>query len=149
MGQSRPDSRPKSGHALAMWRRSRAVQLATAGYSYDAIAREVGYANRGTAWRALDKALRDQVVEDVALYRRVQFDRLDRLLASLWPLCETGELKAFASALRTLDLQNKLLGLYEADEQDSSGYSIVQPDNPVFHAKVESDVPETGESLAG
>jgi len=83
------------------------------------------------------------------MYRQVQLDRLDTLLASLWPLCEAGELKAFASALRTLDLQNRLLGLYEADEQGSSGYSIVQPDHPAFHAKVESAELEVAESLAG
>ena len=42
-----------AGKALAKWRRTRCVELALAGHSYDEIALEVGYQNRGTAWRAV------------------------------------------------------------------------------------------------
>ena len=132
-----------------MWRRSRAVQLATAGYSYDAIAREVGYANRGTAWRAVDKALRDQLADDVEMYRQIEMDRLDSLYLALWPHVEAGDMKAFTAALRTIALRVKLLGLDRVPKDASVGYSIVQPDHPAFHTKVEGDVLDVPEALAG
>jgi hypothetical protein len=148
MGQSLPQSRSKPGHALAIWRRCRAVQLATAGYSYDAIAREVGYANRGTAWRAVDTALRQQLVEDVELHRQVELDRLDSLYAVLWPLAKSGDMRAITAAIRNLELRSKLLGLDRAPENAMDGYSIVQPDHPTFHAKVESAHVDEADSWA-
>lgn len=83
MSQSSPGPRSKSGHALALWRQSRAVQLAAAGLSYDEIARLVGYANRGTAWRVVNEALTRQVVEDVEIYRLAELLRLNRILEAL------------------------------------------------------------------
>ncbi len=46
---TQPVRRPKSGRALATWRRTKAIELALAGHSYDDIAKQVGYSNRGTA----------------------------------------------------------------------------------------------------
>jgi hypothetical protein len=40
-----------SNAGLANYRKARAVELALAGASYEAIAHELGLANRGTAWR--------------------------------------------------------------------------------------------------
>lgn len=36
-------------NALARWRQCRAVELVLEGKKYDEVARQVGYANRGTA----------------------------------------------------------------------------------------------------
>lgn len=44
------------GRALAEWRRSRAVELAGQGLSYDEIATAVGFRNRGTAHRVVTTA---------------------------------------------------------------------------------------------
>ena len=52
-GQRRPRRRDR---ALAEWRKARAVELRIEGCGYDDIAREVGYANRGTAHRVVQKA---------------------------------------------------------------------------------------------
>jgi transposase-like protein len=49
-----------SSAALANYRKARAVELALAGASYDDIAREIGLANQGTAWRYVDRALRER-----------------------------------------------------------------------------------------
>jgi len=137
------------GRARVEYRREQAVSMAMRGVSYDLIAHELGYSNRSGPWKAVQAALRARTVEAVDEYRLSALDRLEAVYRALWPLVEAGDLKAFASALRTLDLQNRLLGLYEADEQGSSGYSIVQPDHPAFHAKVESAELEVAESLAG
>jgi len=52
--------RPRGRHrdrALASWRRTRAIELRAAGLSYDQIAAEVGYTNRGTAHNVVTQAL--------------------------------------------------------------------------------------------
>ena len=54
-----------SGKALAKWRRARCVELALAGHSYDEIALEVGYQNRGTAWRAVQDSLNSTIAQAV------------------------------------------------------------------------------------
>lgn len=126
-----PPRKPR-GHALALWRRSRAIQLATAGYTYEQIAREVGYANRGTAWRAVNSALQRQLVEDVELHRQMALDRLESLYAALWPRCEKGDLRAISAAIRNIDLQCRLLGMDGVSAQEPASASIVNPDHPAF-----------------
>ena len=57
--------RPGKNAALAEWRRGKAVELRLEGRSYDEVAREVGYANRGTAYRVVQQTLEAQTVENV------------------------------------------------------------------------------------
>jgi transposase-like protein len=49
--------------ALAAWRRTRAVELATQGLTYQQIADELGYANRGTVHRIVQQALESRLTE--------------------------------------------------------------------------------------
>jgi transposase-like protein len=53
MGTSPVDDidRRRRNRPLAAWRKARAVELAIEGRTYGEIATEVGYANRGTAYR--------------------------------------------------------------------------------------------------
>jgi hypothetical protein len=67
------------------------VELALTGHSYDDIAHQVGYSNRGTAWRAVQKALRDREVEAVDTYREMELARLDALQAACWESAVAGE----------------------------------------------------------
>lgn len=50
---------------VAAWRKATAVELATPGRTYEQIAAEVGYANRGTAYHAVQQALGSRTVEAV------------------------------------------------------------------------------------
>ena len=43
--------------ALVEWRKARSVELVLQGHTYDQVAEQVGYANRGTAWRTVPTAL--------------------------------------------------------------------------------------------
>jgi hypothetical protein len=101
-----------SGKALAKWRRAQAVQLALSGVSYDQIAEQVGYANRGTAWRAVNEALNANVVEGVENYRTVELARLDALLLAHWPGAVSGiDYKSAEIAMKVIAQRSKLLGL--------------------------------------
>jgi hypothetical protein len=104
--------RPKSGRALATWRKARAVKLALAGYCYEDIAEDVGYANRGTAWRAVNESLNGQLVENVQTYRRIELARLEALQAAHWDAAVSGDdLKAAELVLKVSAQRTKLLGL--------------------------------------
>ena len=65
-----------------------------AGCSYEQFAREVGYANRGTAHRVVAKALSERLADDIDQLREMELARLDALLASLWAKAEKGDLRA-------------------------------------------------------
>ncbi len=90
-------------------RRTRAVQLVSAGCSYDEVAVELGYANRSGAWKAVQAALRAREAESVDEYRLLNLQRLDALLAQVWPDAMRGDPKAVATARRILDSQCRLL----------------------------------------
>ncbi len=97
--------------ALASWRRSEAIRLKTAGCTYEQIAQELGYANRGTVHRIVQQALDVREVESVEELRRLELDRLDAVHASLWPQAMTGHVPSVLALLRVIDLRTRLLGL--------------------------------------
>lgn len=106
--------------AKASWRQARAVELALLGRSYDSIAREVGFANRGNAWRTVQKALGDRVVEGVDELRALEVDRLDSLQEAAWPHAMAGDLAAFDVILRIIAARSRLLGLHASPAAGSA-----------------------------
>ena len=107
----RPRRRRRGDAATASWRQARAVELALQGRSYDAIARELGLANRGTAWRTVQRALRQRVLAGVDELRDVELARLDALQTAAWARAEGGDLAAIEAVLRIMDRRARLLGL--------------------------------------
>lgn len=104
--------RPRSGRALAIWRRARAVELALSGLCYDDIAAAVGFSNRGSAWRAVTEALRREVVEGVDTYRQIELARLDAILAAHWAGATSGtDLKSAGLCVKIIGQKAKLLGI--------------------------------------
>ncbi len=99
--------------ALASYRRSRAVEMAAGGCTYQQIADELGYANRGTVHRLVRQALEAQQVESVELLRTVEVQRLDALQAALWPAAMAGDLEAANTCVRLILARSKVLGLVE------------------------------------
>jgi DNA-binding CsgD family transcriptional regulator len=80
--------------ALATARHARAVQLATEGRTYQEIADELGYANRGTVHHIVHDALarhRKVAVED---HQQLELERLDALQAALWDKAMAGDVEA-------------------------------------------------------
>lgn len=98
---------------LASFRRARAVELALTGMPYDEIAAAVGYANRGTAWRTVQRALRDRTFKAVDEYREIELNRLDALQSACWERALAGELRAVEAVLRVMEQRSRLLGLGE------------------------------------
>ena len=104
--------------ALAAERRSRAVEMALTGSSYQAIADELGYANRGTVYRLVKNALEDREVETIDELRQLEVDRLDALQVAIWDDAVNGDLGAVKAVLRIIHLRAKILGLYSHPDRN-------------------------------
>lgn len=111
--------------AVSEYRKAKAVELALAGATYDQIAREVGYANRGTAHRTVTKALAERVDEAVDEYRRVELDRLDALQASLWDRAMEGDIASASTILKIIEKRIRLLGLEHQVVEGASPRTVV------------------------
>jgi hypothetical protein len=114
-------------HALAAARRTKAIELRTEGWTYEAIAQQLGYANRGTAFAIVRKALDTHEAEEVERHRSLETARLDRLQATLWGRAMTGDVAAIAQARRIIETRIRLLGLLldRVPQDDGSCRTVV------------------------
>ena len=99
--------------ALAAARHACAVQLATEGRTYQEIADELGYANRGTVHHIVYQALardRKDAVED---HQQLELARLDALQAALWDQAMAGDVEAAREVRAVITARCRLLGLDE------------------------------------
>ncbi len=67
---------------MAEWRKARAVELATQGHTYQQIADELGYANRGTVHRLVQQTLHAHQADSVDTLRALE-------VARIGPACRT------------------------------------------------------------
>jgi hypothetical protein len=112
--------------AQARWKRVRAVELAVEGKSYAEIARQVGFSHRGSAHRAVTKALAEREVHAVEALRQVELDRLDQLHRSYWSAAVDGDRYAAAMVLKVMDRRIRLLGLQD-HKPDAQSRILVRP----------------------
>ncbi len=114
--------------AQAKLKRVRALELLAKGLSYDEIARQVGFTNRGCAHRAVAKALAERQVEDIDALRAMENARLDALQAALWDQAMAGDCRATTAILRIIDYRIRLLGL---DRRRTTDDDLAGPPLPV------------------
>lgn len=77
-------------------------RVCRAGRENAEIARELGYANNGTARKVVDRALRERTSERVDEYRETELARLDALQASYWDAAIEGDLPAATAVLKIM-----------------------------------------------
>jgi hypothetical protein len=106
----------------------RAVELVRQGKSYDAVARAVGFANRGTAHRVVTKALAERLVDGIDELRDIEVARLDALQAALWPKVERGDTRAVNTVVRIIDRRSRLLGLYTQRDIETPLWGLIVPE---------------------
>lgn len=100
----------------AAQKRARVIELRMAGHTWQTIADQVGYANKGGAYKAWQQALAEITREPAEELRQLELDRLDRMLASVWPAAinpanPTVQHKAIDRVLAIEQARNRLLGL--------------------------------------
>lgn len=97
--------------ALAAARRARAIELRAQGLTYEQIADALGYANRGTVYRMVGRALEAQTVEAVDALRALEVERLDALQVAIWEKAMDGDVSSAREAIRIIAARCRLLGL--------------------------------------
>jgi len=107
------------------------VELAVQGFTYEAIGAKIGIANRGTVHRMVHQAIRERAARGVEELRRVNYDRLEALILTLWPDVERGDIKAIAAALRVITAEIRLFQLDDVTKRTTGGpKTVVQSDWP-------------------
>jgi hypothetical protein len=105
----------------AMEKQRMAVALKRHGATYEQIAQQLGYRDRGTARRALLAAVERWGAKDVQEYVDIEVDKLDYYLRVLAPKIEKGDVKAIGMALKASERRSKLLGLDRPVKVEMSG----------------------------
>jgi hypothetical protein len=106
-GEGKTSPRRLSAHD----RQLRALTLRKGGASYDEIAAELGYSNRGGAYKAVSSALRETLREPADDVRALELDRLDHMMSAVWPAALCGDIAAQQQVLRLMERRAKYLGL--------------------------------------
>jgi hypothetical protein len=91
-------------------RRRQALDLRKRGLTYPQIAKAMSV-SLGTAHKLVQTAISDipkELAEDVRL---LELERLDRMLAGMWPKAIAGDPKAVAAAVKIMDRRAKYLGI--------------------------------------
>jgi hypothetical protein len=92
-------------------KRRKALELRKAGASFDSIAQELGFANKGGAYKAVMAALDSTVREPANEVRKLELERLDRLFLVVWPRALAGDTKALDRCLQIMRQRGSLEGL--------------------------------------
>jgi len=106
-GESKTSVRRLEGHA----RQLAALELRKAGLSFALIAQRVGYSDPSGAYRGIMAALRRTFQEPADEVRKLELERLDRLLNGIWSDAESGNKEAIDRALSIMRRRALYLGL--------------------------------------
>ena len=98
---------------LAAARKAKAIQLKTQGWTYQQIADEMGYQNRGSVYAIIKQAQSKHLAEGIEYHRDVELGRLNSLQAALWDQAMAGDVSAAHECLRLIIARCRLLRLYE------------------------------------
>ncbi len=101
----------------------RALQLVGEGRTYQQVADELGYANKGTVHHLVQQELGAQLVESVAELRQTEVARLDALQEVLWDRAMSGDLQAVKVAAGIIMARCRVLGLLATTSPEAKGAS--------------------------
>ncbi len=106
-------SKASQRRLTARERERKAMELRLAGATYAQIAQALGISQAGAhkaVMRAL-KRLNEKLNEQAEQVRRLELERLDRMLLALWPQAQKGNHGAVDRILRIMERRARLLGL--------------------------------------
>lgn len=104
-------------------KRVKAIRLRTMGATYEQIATELGYANKGGAYKAVKAGLHEAVVESATEMRVVQNEKLDMMVARCLAAFLNGDLDQVRNILAIEKRRADLWGL-----DASKSVSVTGPD---------------------
>lgn len=110
--------------AKAAEKRRRALELRRAGWTYPDIAIEVGWKNKGSAYKAVQQELRAIPREAAKELLTLELERLDDLLAGSYTNARQGDPASLSGVMKILEQRQRLLGLYDRKEEDTTGKEV-------------------------
>jgi predicted DNA-binding protein YlxM (UPF0122 family) len=116
-------------------RRRQAICLRREGFSYQAIADQLGMA-KSSVHNAIDKAmvaLEKEIEQEVKLLVALEIDRLDSLQQAIWCKAMEGNLGSVDRVLKIMDRRSKLLGL-----DAPTKIAATTPDGESLHSRIEA-----------
>lgn len=96
-------------------RESQVLQLRQSGATFDAIAQQVGIADRGMAHKIYKRALARVHAPEVTELRKLEGERLDELQLAIYSKALRGDIKAVQEVRRLMERRARLYGLDHAD----------------------------------
>lgn len=114
MGQTNPSKVDRN-------RRVRdALELRKAGVPYQAIAERLGWKSSASAYKAVKKALEDQINEPAEELRQMEIERLNHLLMLIWAKIQQGDMRSIEQALRVMERISTLRGMDQAQQASAA-----------------------------
>lgn len=104
-------------------RAQRAIALASRGLSWEQIAHEAGYGNKGSAWRAVHRELRRKLSRAIEEYHAQELVRLDALYGAYYPRAIEGDTQALTAVMTIGARRARLLGIFDGTPDST-------PDDP-------------------
>lgn len=87
------------------------LELRRAGFTFQRIAEEVGYATPSGAQRALERIMTRNLPQAPEEFRWQELDRLDRMQVALWPRAMKGDDRAINTIVRLMERRARLVGI--------------------------------------
>ena len=87
------------------------LDLRRAGFTFQRIAEEVGYATPSGAQRALERIMSRNIPQAPEEFRWQELDRLDRMQVALWPRAMKGDDRAIGTIVRLMERRARLVGI--------------------------------------
>lgn len=106
-------------------RHKQALELRLAGADYALIAEQLGYADPSGAYRAVKAALKASLREPSKRLRRIESERLDRLMLALWERAMGGDLPTVDRLLSIMARRARMLGLDQAPASEERANETV------------------------
>ena len=116
--------------AAAAERALQALTLRKAGASYEAIARQCGYASRSGAYQAVQRELRRTMQEPAEDVRQLELARLDDLYRAMVPKALKGDTWSVDRCLKIMERRALLLGL-DAKNDATAGAGLALVSVPI------------------
>ena len=86
---------------------AKVLELRRAGFTFQRIAEEVGYATPSGAQRALERIMTRNVPQAPEEFRWQELDRLDRMQVALWPRAMKGDDRAIGTIVRLMERRDR------------------------------------------
>jgi hypothetical protein len=90
---------------------AKVLELRRAGFTFQRIAEEVGYATPSGAQRALERIMTRNIPQAPEEFRWQELDRLDRMQVALWPRAMKGDDRAIGTIIRLMERRARLVGI--------------------------------------